>query len=84
MINVKSWGADDFRLILGNSKVDYDIDKDNLNARFRKYSLESAAHLLSRLLLPIDQQPFITRDASTVGEHRHEHMTVDQGKVVFL
>lgn len=35
--------------------------------------------------MPIPQPPFITRDASTVEERRHEHMTVDdQGKIVFL
>jgi uncharacterized DUF497 family protein len=79
------WSPDDFRLVIGSTQVDYDQSKEEANRKKHGYSLESAMHFFTRLLLPVPQPPFITRDTSTAEERRHEHMTVDdQGKVVFL
>ena len=80
------WNAEDFRLIIGNTQIDYDQNKEDSNRKKHCYSLENALHFFTRLLLPISQPvPFISRDASTVSERRHEHMTVDdQGNVVFF
>lgn len=79
------WEPEDFRLVIGSTRVDYDPIKEEINKKIHHYSLASAVHFLARLLLPVPQVPFITRDASTVEERRHEHMTVDdQGEVVFF
>ena len=79
------WNTENFRLVIGRTKIDYDPNKENANQRRHGRSLKSAAQYLTRLLLPISQPPFITRDASTVEERRYEHMTVDeQGKIVFF
>lgn len=79
------WNQDDFRVIIGSTQVDYDLNKEEVNQKDHHYSLESAVHFLTRLLLPNPQPPFITRDASTINERRHEHITVDdKGNVVFL
>jgi uncharacterized DUF497 family protein len=84
-MNQTPWEPEDFRLVIGMTQVDYDRNKENVNRAKHGYSLESAVHFFTRILLPISQPPFISRDASTVGERRHEHMTVDdQGKVIFL
>lgn len=79
------WNSDDFRLVIGSTKIDYDQNKEDSNRKNHGYSLGSAVHFFTRLLLPVQQPPFITRDTQTAGERRHEHMTVDdQGKIVFL
>lgn len=84
-MSLPPWSSDDFRLVIGSTQIDYDQNKDDVNRKKHGYSLESAVHFFTRLLLPVRQPPFITRDASTAGERRHEHMTVDDhGKVVFL
>ncbi len=84
-MSLRPWNSDDFRLVIGSTQIDYDKNKEDANRKKHGYSLESAVHFFTRLLLPVPQPPLITRDASTAGEQRHEHMTVDdQGKVVFL
>jgi uncharacterized DUF497 family protein len=78
------WTPEDFRLIVGNTQVDYDATKEEVNRKLHGYSLESAVHFFERLLL-FDPAPFLYREASTPSERRHEHMTIDDsGKVVFL
>ena len=84
-MNMPPWSSDEFRLIFGSTQVDYDPNKEELNRKSHHYSLASAVHFFSRCLFPVPQPPFVTRDASTTTERRHEHMTVDDaGKVVFL
>ena len=84
-MNLPPWNPEDFRLVIGGTQIDYDRNKEDANRKKHGYSLESAVHFFTRLLLPIPQPPFLTRDASTVNERRHEHMTVDdQGNIVFL
>ena len=80
------WSETDFRVIIGSTRIDFDPEKEDANREKHKYSLLSAVHFLRRLILPITQPPFITRDADdTNGEVRHEHMTVDSdGHVVFF
>jgi uncharacterized DUF497 family protein len=78
------WNPDDFRLIVGSTQVDYDSTKEEVNRKKNGYSLESAVHFFERLL-PFHPAPFLTRDASTRSERRHEHMTIDDsGYVVFF
>lgn len=76
----------ELRLIFGRTKIEYDETKEEKNRKKHRYSLESAAHLLERRLLPIPQSilayngPFIEK-----GEYRYELMTLDdQSKVVFF
>ncbi|HUW37673.1 MAG TPA: BrnT family toxin [Rhodocyclaceae bacterium] len=84
-MNPPPWKTEDFRLVIGSTKIDYDREKDDANRTKHHYSLESAVHFFTRLLLPSHQPPFLTHDASTADERRHEHMTVDdQGNIVFL
>jgi uncharacterized DUF497 family protein len=79
------WEKEDFRVIIGSSRIDYDKEKEDYNRKEHKYSLLSAVDFLEHLLLPIGYRPFITRDASTTEERRHEHMTIDDaGKIVFF
>jgi uncharacterized DUF497 family protein len=79
------WNAQDFRLVLGSTAIDYDPSKELANRAKHGYSLESATFFFSRLLLPIPQPPYATRDASTESERRHEHLVVDDdGKVLFM
>ena len=79
------WKTKDFRVVIGSSKIDYDKEKEDYNRKEHKYSLLSAVDFLEHLILPIGFRPFITRDASTKKERRHEHMTVDDaGKIVFF
>ncbi len=77
--------AEDFRLVFGRSKIDYDESKEEINRKQHKYSLESAVYLLERWLLPIESPPFITRKVEKSDETRHEHMGVDdEGNIVFI
>jgi len=79
------WKSEDFRVIIGSSRITYDEKKETHNREVHKYSLLSAVDFLEHLILPISSRPFITRDASTKKECRHEHMTIDDsGKVVFF
>lgn len=84
-LNIKK---EDFRLVIGRSKIDYDLNKEAINRKKHKYSLESAVHILTMLLLQTDHTRFITRGPFKVkanSEWRHEHMTIDDSqKVVFI
>jgi uncharacterized DUF497 family protein len=84
MTTTPPWHDADFRLVIGRTTVDYDLKKEDANQKKHGYSLESATHFLARLLLPIDKSPFVTRETDSAGERRHEHMTIDDGKVVFF
>ncbi len=76
----------DFRLVIGDTKIDYDRNKEDDNRRKHGYSLESAIYILENVILPIKYKPFITSDPFTEKEEvRHMHMGVDDdGNVVFL
>ncbi len=79
------WDNDDFRIIIGRSRIDYDESKETINRKKHGYSLESAVDLLISRLLPFPTRLFISRDAFTENERRHEHMTTDDsGKVMFF
>lgn len=45
------WSVDDFRVILGQTQIDYDPNKDETNRKKHGYSLESAADFLTSVLL---------------------------------
>lgn len=77
----------EFRLVFGRTRIDYDRDKEASNRREHGCSLESAVHLLERLLLPIGENaPYAVSDPFTKnGEVRHMHMSVDDAdEVVFM
>lgn len=79
------WADEDFRVIFGTTKIEYDENKEEINRGEKKYSLESAVDLLTGLALPGAYRPYMNRDASTVEERRHEHMTIDDSsKIVFF
>ena len=79
------WEAEDFRLIFGTTKVNYDADKEDYNRTKHKYSLESAVDFLEHCISFTNTRPHIFRDTFTTSERRHEHMTVDsEGNVVFF
>jgi len=77
----------EFRLVIGRTKIDYDLDKEEQNRKKHSYSLESAVHLLERIILPLNTPPpHITSDPFIENDEiRHMHMSVDDdGKVVFM
>jgi uncharacterized DUF497 family protein len=81
-----AWTETDFRVVIGNTSIDYDDTKEEINRKKHGYSLESAAYLLRRLVLPIPSPFFITTDPFQAnGEMRHNHMTLDdEGNIVFF
>lgn len=77
----------EFRLVFGRTKIDYDTKKDDINREKHGYSLESAVHLLERLLLPIGNSiPHAVSDSYIEkGEVRHMHMSLDDsGNIVVM
>lgn len=77
----------EFRVVIGRTKIDYDRTKEDANRENHGYSLESAAHLLERFVLPLgNQPPLVVSDAFMEnGEVRHMHMSVDDcGDVVLM
>lgn len=74
-------------MVIGRTRIDYDVDKESINREKHGYSLESAVQLLERILFPLGGPPpcmtcggFIKHE-----EVRHKHMGVDDsGKVVVL
>ena len=80
------WESTDFRLIIGRSKIDYDLDKEEENRKKHGYSLESAVHFLEDMILPLGRALVVTSDPIDCGaEIRHQHLTLDDsGKAVFF
>src|SRR3990167_7443287 len=77
----------EFRLVFGRTKIDYDPDKEEVNRRKHGYSLESAVHLLERMLLPVGTPAPYAVSAPFMENHevRHMHMSVDDsGHVVLM
>lgn len=77
----------EFRVILGRTKIDYDREKEDLNRKKHGFSLESAAYLLERILLPnsILRPHFVSDGFIENGEVRHMHLTLDDsGKAVLM
>ena len=77
----------EFRVVLGTTKIDYDVDKEYSNREKHGYSLESAVSLLERVVFPFGESlPHMTSDGFMDGDEvRHMHMSVDDcGKVVLM
>jgi uncharacterized DUF497 family protein len=77
----------EFRVVIGTTKIDYDLDKEYSNRQKHGYSLESAVSLLERMVFPfVESVPRVTSDGFLEGgEVRHMHMSVDDsGKVVLM
>lgn len=80
------WIETDFRVVIGSTQIDYDLNKEEINRKKHGYSLESAVLFLQRLILPIPSPLFMsTAPFEQNGEIRHNHMTQDEeGLVVFF
>ncbi len=78
--------SEEFRLVLGSTKIDYDINKDEINRKKHHYSLESAVHLLERALLPTStpRAHFVTESFLEKGDVRHMHLTLDDADNVVV
>ena len=76
----------DFRLVIGTSRIDYDVEKEEINCKKHGYSLESAVYMLEQWLLPLGGPPPISKGPIEVnGEIRHLHMGIDnENNVVFI
>ena len=77
----------DFRLVFGRTRIDYDPAKETANREKHGYSLESAVHLLERIMLPTGGplHHAVSDSFQENGETRHQHMSVDDnGQVVFM
>lgn len=82
-LGIPDW---EFRVVIGRTRVDYDIDKEYANREKHGYSLDSAVSLLESIILHVDGPPHITSEGfMEAGEVRHMHMAVDDcGKVVLI
>lgn len=79
------WAETDFRVVIGSTGIDYDPNKEMINRKKHGYSLESAVHLLQRLVFPVPSPLFMTTDPfEENGEIRHNHMTLDDDGHVLL
>lgn len=77
--------AHEFRVVFGGTKIDYDLDKEKENRKNHGYSLESAVHILKRLVFPsLSPRPHFYIDVSRKGEIRHKHLTVDDSDNVVV
>jgi uncharacterized DUF497 family protein len=76
----------EFRVVIGRTKIDYDLDKEYSNREIHGYSLESAVLLLERMVFPFGEPlPSMTSDGFMErGEVRHVHMSVDDSSKVVL
>ena len=76
----------EFRVVIGTTKIDYDLDKEYSNRQKHGYSLESAVSLLERMVFPFGESlPSMTSDGFMEGgEVRHMHMSVDDASKVVL
>lgn len=77
----------EFRVVIGRTKIDYDLDKEYSNREKHGYSLESTVLLLERMVFPFGEPlPRMTSDGfMEEGEVRHMHTSVDDsGKVVLM
>ncbi|MBT9611741.1 MAG: BrnT family toxin [Burkholderiales bacterium] len=79
------WAETDFRVVIGSTGIAYDPNKEEINRTKHGYSLESAVHLLQRLVFPVPSPLFMTTEPfEENGEVRHNHMTLDDGHVLFF
>ena len=76
----------DFRLVIGRTGIDYDVNKEEINCKKHGYSLESAVYMLQRWLLPLGGPPPISKGPIEVnGEIRHLHIGIDdENNIVFI
>lgn len=82
-LGIPDW---EFRVVIGRTRIDYDMNKEQANRMKHGYSLESAVEQLEKLLLPLGSpRPFMTSDGfEENGEVRHMHVGVDDSGYVVL
>ena len=78
--------TEEFRVVFGSTEIEFDVNKDAINRIKHGYSLESAAYLLERILLPsLAPRPhFVTDGFMENGEIRRMHLTLDDSSHVVL
>jgi uncharacterized DUF497 family protein len=77
------FGPNDFRIIFGTTKIEYDLDKEDYNRKEHKYSLTCAVDILTDAVT--FQHPFITIDrVMEEGEIRHIHLAEYNGRIVLF
>lgn len=76
----------EFRLVFGQTRIDYDPTKEDANRKKHGYSLESAVYFLEGLLLPTaTPRPHVVSDAFFENQEiRHMHMVVDDSGNVLV
>jgi len=77
------FGPNDFRIIPGTTKIDYDPNKEDSNRVEHKYSLTCAVDILTDAVT--FQHPFITIDrVMEEGEIRHVHLAEYESRIVLF
>jgi len=72
---------DDFKIIPGTTRIDYDAIKEARNIEKHRYSLTTAVEILQAAA--VFQQPFITIGRTMEdGEVRHVHLAEHEGKLL--
>ncbi|MFA5021337.1 MAG: BrnT family toxin [Patescibacteria group bacterium] len=75
------FSLDDFRIIPGTTRIDYDPAKEDQNVEKHGYSLASAVRILQAATL--FQMPFITIGRTMEdGEVRHIHLAEYEGRLL--
>lgn len=71
----------DFRVVIGRTRIEYDPDKEEGNRNKHGYSLASAVYLLEKLLIQSSgSRPHLVKESPRSGEMRHEHLTFDDSQ----
>lgn len=77
-------GVDDFRVVIGTTRVVYDDDKENRNRLSHHYSLASATVFIESCAFPFGSRyPILTLWQKRDGEEvRHVHFGLDEQREV--
>lgn len=77
---------DSFKILFGNCRIEYDINKEMKNISKHRYSLESAVFHFEKLILPVPSEGFLTYELTRKGqETRHKHISKDdEGNITVI
>ena len=81
-LGISAW---EFRVVIGSTQIEYDLDKEGKNREKHGYSLASAVEQLESLILSDNDRPYIVSNGFyESGEVRHMHMSIDDIGAVIL
>lgn len=81
-LGIPEW---EFRVVVGRTRIDYDLEKEAANRAKHGYSLESAVQILERIILPLGGPRVISSSGFLErGEVRHMHMSLDDSHNVVV